>query len=118
MLNVVDGLIGQGFPTLVLVTTNEPMRVLHPAIARSGRCAAHVEFKPFTEPEARARPRNHDVCAGERYARTLAELYAVAALLRDRQAGGFVKDGDHGVEALTDDGAGATHEPAARQCSD
>jgi hypothetical protein len=30
-LNVVDGLIGQGLRVLVLVTTNEPIKTLHPA---------------------------------------------------------------------------------------
>jgi hypothetical protein len=35
-LNVVDGLIGQGLRVLVLVTTNEPIRTLHPAVARPG----------------------------------------------------------------------------------
>lgn len=39
---------------LVLVTTNEPLRRLHPAIARPGRCAARVEFTPFTAEEAAA----------------------------------------------------------------
>jgi hypothetical protein len=33
-LNVVDGLIGQGLRVLVLVTTNEPIKTLHPAVAR------------------------------------------------------------------------------------
>ena len=43
-LNVVDGLIGQGLRVLVLVTTNEEIRKLHPAVARPGRCAANVSF--------------------------------------------------------------------------
>jgi hypothetical protein len=51
-LNVVDGLIGQGLRVLVLVTTNEPLRRLHPAVARPGRCAANVEFHPLTAEEA------------------------------------------------------------------
>ena len=53
-LNVVDGLIGQGLRVLVLVTTNEPIRTLHPAVARPGRCAANVEFEPLTAAEATA----------------------------------------------------------------
>jgi hypothetical protein len=52
-LNVVDGLIGQGLRVLVLVTTNEPIRKLHPAVARPGRCAANIEFVPL-EPEESA----------------------------------------------------------------
>ena len=52
-LNVVDGLIGQGLRVLVLVTTNEELRKLHPAVARPGRCAANIEFVPLTADEAR-----------------------------------------------------------------
>ena len=47
LLNVVDGLIGQGLKILVLVTTNEPVKKFHPAVTRPGRCAAHIEYKPF-----------------------------------------------------------------------
>ena len=77
LLNVVDGRIGQGFPTLILVTTNEPMRTSHPAIARPGRCAAHIEFKPLSESEARAWLASRDMAPEDRHARTLAELYAI-----------------------------------------
>lgn len=51
-LNVVDGLIGQGLRVLVLVTTNEPIRKLHPAVARPGRCAANIEFVPLEPDES------------------------------------------------------------------
>jgi hypothetical protein len=52
LLNVVDGIIGQGLRVLVLVTTNEPLKRLHPAISRPGRCAAKVEFAGFRAEEA------------------------------------------------------------------
>lgn len=45
-----DGLIGQGFNLLVLVTTNEPVGKLHPAVVRQGRCLAEIEFGPLGEP--------------------------------------------------------------------
>jgi hypothetical protein len=51
-LNVVDGLIGQGLRILVLVTTNEPIKALHPAVARPGRCAANIEFGRLSGEEA------------------------------------------------------------------
>ena len=35
-LNVVDGLIGQGLRLLVLVTSNEELGKLHPAVSRPG----------------------------------------------------------------------------------
>ena len=34
LLNVCDGVLGQAMRALVLVTTNEPMRTLHPALSR------------------------------------------------------------------------------------
>lgn len=54
LLNVADGLLGQGTRTLVLITTNEPLKRLHPAIHRPGRCLADIEFTPFTVAEANA----------------------------------------------------------------
>jgi hypothetical protein len=78
LLNVVDGLIGQSFPTLVLVTTNELIRTLHPAIARPGRCASHIEFEQLSEEEAGAWLAGREVNSDQLRARTLAELYAVA----------------------------------------
>ena len=54
LLNVVDGLIGQGLRVLVLVTTNDRLGTLHPAVARPGRCAACVEFVRFAADEAAA----------------------------------------------------------------
>jgi hypothetical protein len=76
-LNVVDGLIGQGLRVLVLVTTNEEIRKLHPAVARPGRCAANVEFGPLSPEEAVAwLERNGLKAVVARSGRTLASLYA------------------------------------------
>jgi hypothetical protein len=75
-LNVVDGLIGQGLRVLVLVTTNEEIRSLHPAVARPGRAAANVEFLPLSVEEAREWLDAHDVPDSAAEARTLAALYA------------------------------------------
>ena len=54
LLNVVDGLIGQGLRVVVLVTTNAPLGTIHPAVSRPGRCAAQVEFTAFPPEEADA----------------------------------------------------------------
>jgi hypothetical protein len=75
-LNVVDGLIGQGLRVLVLVTTNEEIRKLHPAVARPGRCAANIEFLRLDAPAASAWLQRHGLAAGGRGSRTLASLYA------------------------------------------
>jgi hypothetical protein len=75
LLNVADGLLGQGLRVLVLVTTNEPIRSLHPAVSRSGRCVSNLEFPAFPADEA-------DAWLGARggygdsTARTLASLFA------------------------------------------
>jgi hypothetical protein len=78
LLNLVDGLIGQGLRLLVLVTTNEPLRRLHPAVARPGRAAATVEFGPF-EPEESAEWLVAHGARRECRLATLAELFALAA---------------------------------------
>lgn len=54
LLNLSEGLIGQGLRTLVLITTNEPVGTLHPAVRRPGRCWATVAFEPLSIPEADA----------------------------------------------------------------
>jgi hypothetical protein len=52
LLNVADGLLGQGTRTLLLITTNEPVKRLHPATRRPGRCLADIEFTPLSVEEA------------------------------------------------------------------
>jgi hypothetical protein len=75
-LNVADGLIGQGLRVLVLVTTNEELRRLHPAVARPGRCAANIEFEALATDEAGAWLRAHGVDGDAAGRRILASLYA------------------------------------------
>ena len=48
LLNLADGLLGEGLRVVVLVTTNEPLRRLHPAVVRPGRTWAEVEFGDLT----------------------------------------------------------------------
>ena len=52
LLNIGDGLIGQGLKVLTLITTNAPLGKLHPAITRKGRCIANVEVPELTVDEA------------------------------------------------------------------
>lgn len=52
LLNLTDGLIGQGSNTLVLVTTNMNIRRIHPALLRPGRCRSNIEFTNLTATEA------------------------------------------------------------------
>jgi hypothetical protein len=74
LLNLTDGLLGQGLELLVALTTNERLGSLHPAITRAGRCVAEVEVGPLSSSEASTwlgRP-----AAVRSGGITLAELYA------------------------------------------
>jgi hypothetical protein len=42
LLNLTDGLLGQGRRVLVAITTNEDIATLHPAVTRPGRCLGQV----------------------------------------------------------------------------
>lgn len=53
LLNLTDGVLGQGFNTLILLTTNEELNRIHPALTRPGRCLARIEFTRFSPAEAR-----------------------------------------------------------------
>ncbi|GAA3240324.1 hypothetical protein GCM10020256_62260 [Streptomyces thermocoprophilus] len=52
LLNLTDGLLGQGRNVLVGVTTNEDLERLHPAVVRPGRCLARIEVGRLTREEA------------------------------------------------------------------
>lgn len=54
LLNLADGLLGQGLRCLFLITTNEPLGRIHPAVVRPGRCLAQVEFGPLPAADASA----------------------------------------------------------------
>jgi hypothetical protein len=54
LLNLTDGLLGQGLDVIVAITTNEPLHVLHPAVTRPGRCLAEIEVTRLTRAEASA----------------------------------------------------------------
>jgi hypothetical protein len=76
LLNTVDGLIGQGLRLLVLVTTNEEMEKLHPAVSRHGRCLQQAEFGPLTRDEVRAWMDENDI-EGDVVPMSAANLYAL-----------------------------------------
>lgn len=75
LLNITDGIIGQGLKLLFLITTNEPFGELHDAIARPGRCLAHIGFDSFTPAEAKAWLEQHDVDYVPSEDMSLADLY-------------------------------------------
>lgn len=76
LLNISDGLIGQGLRVLLLITTNEELGALHEAVSRPGRCASKLSFGELNESERR----NWFEKRGLEYnyvPKTLAELYAL-----------------------------------------
>lgn len=78
LLNVADGLIGQGLKVMILITTNEEVGRLHPAIVRPGRCANETRFSAMTSYDATdwlaERGIEHKVTS----TMSIAELYALA----------------------------------------
>ena len=52
LLNVSDGLVGDGMNVLILLTTNTELGRLDPAITRPGRCLGSIEFELFNREEA------------------------------------------------------------------
>jgi hypothetical protein len=79
LLNIVDGLLGQGTRALILVTTNEPLGRLHPAVLRPGRAMAQLEFTPLSSAEASAWLNRRGVDRKLDSPATIAELHALAA---------------------------------------
>lgn len=75
LLNLCDGLIGQGLRVLVLLTTNEEVTKLHPAIKRPGRCVANIAVTAFPEKEAQDWLTERKVEANISGEQTLADLY-------------------------------------------
>lgn len=83
LLNLTDGLLGQGLKVMVLITTNEELGKLHPAVTRPGRCLANIEFASFNRVEAErwlkrdvSLELNQDIQL-DKSSYTLAELFAL-----------------------------------------
>jgi hypothetical protein len=52
LLNLTDGLLGQGLRVLVCITTNEELSRLHPAVTRPGRCVVQIHVGKLSRSEA------------------------------------------------------------------
>lgn len=79
LLNLSDGVLGAGLRTIVLVTTNEPLRRLHPAVVRPGRTWAEIEFPALTRDEANTWLAERGNAERVDRETSLAEAFAVAA---------------------------------------
>jgi hypothetical protein len=89
LLNLTDGLLGQGRRVLVCITTNEDVSRLHPAAVRPGRCLARLHLGRLPRPEALAWLRRAAEGSGAGLAEqvgpegaTIAELYALVSQRR------------------------------------
>ena len=100
LLNVCDGVLGQATPSLVLVTTNEAVGALHPALSRPGRCLAQSEFLELDREEIVAWCASRNLTTPEARRASLADLYAHAEgrkISRPQSVGFFSVDGSHGA---------------------
>ncbi|MET0236511.1 MAG: DUF5925 domain-containing protein [Kibdelosporangium sp.] len=76
LLNLTDGLLGQGTQTLIGITTNENLARLHPAVTRPGRCLAQIQVGALSPAEAAKWLGGKDAAPSD--GATLAELYAIS----------------------------------------
>lgn len=54
LLNMNDGIVGQGLKLLTIMTTNVNVEELNPAVVRPGRCLANLHFDLFSTEDATA----------------------------------------------------------------
>ncbi len=79
-LNITDGFIGRGIKTIVIVTTNEELEKLHPAVSRPGRCTFYHKFGKLSVNESIAwldSMGHPELATKVEKPQTLAELYAM-----------------------------------------
>ncbi|GAA4236793.1 hypothetical protein FHR32_008482 [Streptosporangium album] len=84
LLNLTDGLLGQGRDVLVAITTNEDLTRLHPAVVRPGRCLAQIEVGALPHDEAARWLGTTEGVPSS--GATLAELFALRDGTADRPA--------------------------------
>jgi hypothetical protein len=79
LLNLTDGILGQGRRLVFLLTTNEPLGQIDPALTRAGRCVQALEFEPFGAPAAAAWLADRGLAGAPPAERTLSDLFAALA---------------------------------------
>jgi hypothetical protein len=77
LLNLTEGIVGQGFKVLVLITSNEQVGQIDPAFIRAGRCLQMLEFLPFTVRSGKYWLEVHGKNCALDGEKTLADLYAM-----------------------------------------
>lgn len=76
LLNMTDGILGQGIDIVYLITFNESMEEIDGAFTRSGRCIAATEFESFTKERAKEWLKNKGLDFNPSGNMTLAEMYS------------------------------------------
>jgi hypothetical protein len=91
LLNVCDGLVGQGLRIMILLTTNEDVGAMHPAIIRRGRCIANIQFDLLSAGESREWAVAHGVAPDGARPALRADLFDAdqIATPRSRTTAGF-----------------------------
>jgi hypothetical protein len=76
LLNATDGILATGMRAIVLLTTNDEVNRLEPALTRPGRCLSVIGFERFEPEEATAWLGRESPSADGQF--SLAELFAVS----------------------------------------
>jgi SpoVK/Ycf46/Vps4 family AAA+-type ATPase len=76
-LNVADGIVGQGLRCVFLLTANERVGQLEPAIVRPGRCIGVTEFPALSQAETARWFKQHGVERRGKGGRSLASCFAM-----------------------------------------
>jgi ATP-dependent 26S proteasome regulatory subunit len=78
-LNITDGFVGRGTKTIIILTTNEDVGKLHPAVSRPGRCAFNHKFGRLSKEESKewfVKKGRKELAENVKGDMTIAELYA------------------------------------------
>jgi hypothetical protein len=77
LLNLCDGMLGQGLKILILITTNEELGCLHEAISRPGRCLNQISFDEFDIQAGNEWLKSKNCQETIKHKSTLADLYEI-----------------------------------------
>lgn len=79
LLNLSDGMLGEGTSIKLLISTNESIGSLNDAVSRPGRCLSKIEFPLFSSSEATKWLADNNINKTVANNCSLAELYNICA---------------------------------------
>lgn len=94
LLNMTDGILGQGIKLMVLITANQDFEKLNKASIRYGRCITKIEFPSLTEHESKSWLEKEGISKELIGDRQLSELYGIkyeGIERKDKPSVGFIK---------------------------